>query len=42
MVKSKKWIQTKKTKVFKAKNLGLGQLETFFISKARKNFTKLR
>ena len=40
MAKSKKYIRTKKTKAFKAKNLA--QLRTFFTSNIRKDFTKLR
>ncbi len=39
--KSKKWIRAKKAKASKAKNLGLGQSETFLIPKARKAVTKL-
>ncbi len=38
--KSKKWIRAEKVEAFRAKNLG--QSKTFFISKAKKNFTKLR
>ncbi len=38
--KSKKWVQVKKVKASKTKNLG--QLGTLFISKARTTFTKLR
>ena len=40
MAKSKKWIQAKKAEASRTKNLG--QLETFFISKAKKIFIKLK
>ena len=40
MAKSKKWIQTKKAKTSRAKNLG--QSGTFFITNARRTFIKLR
>ncbi len=42
MAKSKKWIRIKKAKVSRAKNLGLGQLKSFFTSGARKAFIKLK
>ncbi len=40
MAKCKKWIQTKKAEVSRAKNLG--QSGTFFTSRARTTFIKLR
>ena len=40
MAKSKSWIQTKKVKASRAKNLG--QLGTFFTLIARQTFTKLK
>ena len=41
MAKSKKWIQAKKAKVSRAKNLSI-QLGLFLTFKAKKAFTKLR
>ena len=41
MAKSKMWIQAKKVKVFKAKNLGI-QSGLFLIFRVRKTFTKVK
>ncbi len=41
MAKSKKWIQAKKSKVFRAKNLN-SQSGLFLIPRAKKAFTELR